>query len=197
MIRLGVTGGIGSGKSTICRVFQLLGVPIYYADARAKWLIETDKELVTLITNLLGKDAYLKGKYNTRFVGKQVFGNVALLEKLNKLVHPVVQEDWLQWCLAKRNQKLLIKEAAIMEAAGMRTDLDKVLYIYASDSTRVKRVMERDTFRSGQSIRNIISKQRDIASYRKISDFEIDNNDTELVIPQVLTLYNQLTSSTS
>lgn len=197
MIRLGVTGGIGSGKSTVCRVFQLLGVPIYYADARAKWLIETDKELVTSITNLLGKDAYLNGKYNTRFVGKQVFGNEVLLQKLNKLVHPVVQEDWSQWCLAKRNHKLLIKEAAIMEAASMRIDLDKVLYIYASDTTRVKRVMERDTFRSVESIRDIISKQRDIASYRKISDFEIDNNDTELVIPQVLTLYNQLNSSTS
>lgn len=197
MIRLGVTGGIGSGKSTICRVFQLLGVPIYYADARAKWLIENNLELVESIKRLLGEESYVKGEYNSRYVGSKVFRNSDLLAKLNNLVHPAVQDDWVQWCRSRGDHRLLIKEAAIMGPASAVFSLDKVLYVYSSESLRLSRVSKRDSFRSKESIQSIIAKQRSEASYREISDFEIDNNDKRLVIPQVMSIFEKLINTTS
>lgn len=192
MIRLGVTGGIGSGKSTICQVFQLFGVPVYYADARAKMLIENDQELVEGIKKLLGAESYQDGKYNSSFVATKVFNNKELLSELNGLVHPAVRNDWKKWTLTKSQSKLLIKEAAIMHAADEDPLLDKVLYVFASEKTRISRVSSRDAYRSKDDIQNIIAKQKSEKSYRSIADLILNNEGDELVIPQVIEILEKL-----
>lgn len=194
MIRLGITGGIGSGKSTICRIFQLFGVPVYYADARAKWLIENDESLVKDIVKLLGKEAYQNGIYNSSYVGTKVFKNRKLLDELNSLVHPVVRQDWKHWSesLQKKGERIVLKEAAIMYAAKEDPSLDKVIYVFAPESVRMQRVLSRDPFRNTKSIGNIIAKQRSESSYRDIADFVLENNDDSLVIPQVKQIMKEL-----
>lgn len=190
MLKIGVTGGIGSGKSIVCRIFSALGVPVYSADDRAKWLLNHDLSLKSAVTQLLGSEAYLpNGIYNRAWVASQVFQNPPLLQKLNAIVHPRVGEDTQEWVEQNSNAPYVIKEAAIMAKAGQNNDLDKVIVVDATVDLRVARVMQRDPQRSEKDIRDIIARQISDEERHKIADFVIYNDESQLLIPQVWKLH--------
>ncbi len=191
MLRVGITGGIGSGKSTVARIFKLLNVPIYNADMRAKWLILNKPSVKESIIDLLGTEAYFhSGEYNTTFVAGKVFEDQNLLIKLNQIVHPAVKIDFEEWCFNKEGHyPYVIKEAAIMKN---KLGLDHIIYVYASEDVRLKRILSRD-HRTVEEIRRIMEKQFSEKEFRSISDFVIDN-DSEMLIPQVLSIHKKLIS---
>ncbi len=195
-LQIGVTGGIGSGKSVVCRVFSALGVPIYEADSQAKWLTNHDPALRADILNLLGPEAYTtdpsepeSGVYNTAWVAAQVFANPTLLTQLNKLIHPRVMADTETWVAQHAHQSYVIKEAAIMRAAGDHNTLDKVIVVTAPIDLRIARIRQRDPHRSETDIRNIIDRQVSDADRLKIADYVVRNDETELLLPQLVRLH--------
>jgi dephospho-CoA kinase len=190
MLQIGITGGIGSGKSIVCRIFSALGVPVYSADDRAKWLLNHDLSLKSAVTQLLGSEAYLpNGIYNRAWVASQVFQNPPLLQKLNAIVHPRVGEDTQEWVEQNTNAPYLIKEAAIMAKAGQNNALAQVIVVHAPAALRVARVLKRDPQRSEKEVRDIIARQISDEERHKIADFVINNDESQLLIPQVWGLH--------
>ncbi len=189
MMKIGITGGIGSGKSIVCEIFKVLGIPIYNADAKAKWLTNNDLQLRKEIKELLGRQAYdANGMYSRKWVAEQVFANPDLLKQLNMLIHPRVFEDTARWVEQNQNAPYLIKEAALMNRAGEGNDLDKVVLVSAPLDLKIERIKKRDPQRSLDEIRAIINRQKSEAEFQEIADFEIINDDQMMVIPQVLKL---------
>ena len=194
---IGITGGIGSGKSLICKIFSMMNIPIYDADSRAKYLINNDLFLKNSIKTLLGKNAYLPtGKYNRKWVASQVFNNPDLLKQLNSLVHPCVHKDSHDWVKKYSKSPFLIYEAALMKAAGDNNMFDKVIVINAPINLRIQRIQVRDK-RSEQEIKDIIARQFSDEERLKIADYVIENDDKEPVLEQVLELYEILVGQVS
>jgi len=186
---IGITGGIGSGKSIVCKVFATMGIPIYEADSRAKALMNNDLALKKSIKNLLGESAYTStGEYNRAWVASQVFNNPALLQKLNAIVHPRVREDADNWIKQNTNSPFLLYEAAIMKAAGDGNYFDKVIVVNAPIDLRIRRVQKRDN-RSEQEIRDIIARQISDEERLKIADFVIENNEQIPLLEQIISFY--------
>jgi len=186
---IGVTGGIGSGKSMVCRLFECLDIPVYYADSRAKWLTNHDPEIREKVVALLGHEAYdSAGHYNTRFVASAVFNNEPLLKALNAIIHPVVLRDTRDWVAQNAGAPYLVKEAAIMAKAGQANALDYVVVVEAPVELRIQRILQRDN-RAEQEIRAIIERQISDESRREISDFIVQNDNDSELIPQVLRLH--------
>ncbi|AEI49560.1 dephospho-CoA kinase [Runella slithyformis] len=190
MLQIGVTGGIGSGKSMVCRIFSALGVPVYYADERAKWLLNHDHQLQRSVIELLGNEAYTANStYNRAWVASQVFQNPSLLQQLNAIVHPRVREDTEAWMKQNAAAPYVVKEAAIMAKAGQNNALDKVIVVDAPVALRVTRVLQRDPQRSEKEIRDIIARQISDKERRQIADYVIYNDESKLLIPQVWKLH--------
>lgn len=190
MKQIGVTGGIGSGKSTVCQVFRALGIPVYVADDRARWLTDHDPILKADIARLLGPDAYtISGKYNRPWVASQVFQNPDLLQKLNQLVHPRVMADTLSWVDQHRSSSYVIKEAALMRAAGDHNTLDKVVVVQAPIQLRIGRIRRRDPHRSEAEIQAIIDNQMSDGDRAKIADYVLVNDEASLLLPQIIALH--------
>jgi dephospho-CoA kinase len=193
VIRLGVTGGIGSGKTTVCRVFECLSVPVYYADERARWLTEHHPQIRQEITALLGNESYTQeGKYNTQFVSSRVFGDSELLVALNRIVHPRVKEDTRLWVAQHAHASYVVKEAAIMSKASPKNELDCVLAVVSPELLRIERVMARDPHRTEDQIRSIMANQASEAELRALADFVVQNDEQTLLLPQVLALHEKL-----
>lgn len=193
---IGITGGIGSGKSIICKVFELLGVPVYYADSRANWLTNNDLQLRKEIKELLGRQAYDEnGQYNRKWVASQVFDNSQLLQMLNMLIHPRVFDDTKKWLTLYQNQPYVVREAAISNATGERNDLDKTIVVSCPIEVRIKRILQRDPQRSDEQIRAIIARQKTEEEFSKIADYQIINDDEKLVLPQILRIHQILTGN--
>ena len=194
---IGITGGIGSGKSLICKIFSTINIPIYDADSRAKYLINNDLSLKNSIKNLLGENAYLPtGIYNRKWVASQVFNNPDLLKQLNSLVHPCVHKDSHDWVKKYSKSPFLIYEAALMKAAGDNNMFDKVIVVNAPINLRIQRIQVRDK-RSEQEIKDIIARQISDEERLKIADYVIENDDKEPVLKQVLELYEILSGQVS
>ena len=189
-LQIGVTGGIGSGKSTVCRVFRAMGIPVYEADERAKWLTDHDPILKADIRRLLGSQAYdHAGRYNRSWVASQVFDNPDLLSQLNALVHPRVMADTQRWVREQVGQPYVIKEAALMNAAGQHNDLDRVVVVHAPETLRIERVRKRDPHRSEAEIRNIIRRQISDEQRFALADYVLYNDETQLLLPQIDALH--------
>lgn len=189
-LQIGITGGIGSGKSVVCRIFEALGVPFYSADERAKWLLNHDDKLKKTVEALLGKDAYLAdGGYNRRWVAQEVFSKPALLQQLNAVVHPRVGEDTEAWVKKHKKAPYLVKEAAIMARAGQNNSLDKIIVVEAPVELRVARVLQRDSQRSEAEIRDIIARQISDDERLKLADYVVKNDESQLLLPQVWELH--------
>ena len=189
---IGITGGIGSGKSIICKIFSTLNIPIYDADSRAKYLIKNDITLKESIKNLLGENAYMPtGEYDRTWVASKVFNNPDLLNQLNLLVHPCVKKDSHNWVKKYPKSTFLLYEAALMKAAGDHNMFEKVVVINAPTNLRIKRIQQRDK-RSEQEIRDIIARQITDEERLKIADYVIENDDKKPVLEQVLTLYKKI-----
>ncbi|MEZ0607439.1 dephospho-CoA kinase [Fibrella sp. WM1] len=190
MKKIGITGGIGSGKSTVCHVFRILNVPVYEADERAKWLTNHDPILKADIIRLLGPAAYdAAGQYNRAFVAAQVFTNPALLKQLNALVHPRVFADTARWADEHKQYPYVLKEAALMNAAGDGNDLDAVVVVTAPEPLRVARIRQRDPQRSTAEIQAIIDRQISEEARLKLADFVLINDEANLLLPQILRLH--------
>lgn len=190
---IGITGGIGSGKSIVCKVFELLGIPVYYADLRANWLANNDLQLRKEIKELLGRQAYDEnGLYNKKWIANQVFEDPQLLQMLNILIHPRVFDDTKKWLEQHQNQPYVIREAAISNAARKGNDLDKIIVVSCPFAIRIKRIKQRDPQRSMDQIHSIIARQKSDDDFLNIADYQIINNDSELILPQILTLHQKL-----
>lgn len=191
-IIVGITGGIGSGKSTVAKVFSLLGVPVYEADSRAKLIVVQNQELKRDIIALLGAEAYLAdGSYHRAWVASQVFGQPALLQQLNALVHPAVRKDAQEWVTQHQDTPYVLYEAALLKGAGDGNLCDKMISVIAPIDLRVQRVKLRDN-RSEEEIRAIIERQLPDTERIKFSDWLIQNDDQTPVIPQVLQIHHSL-----
>ncbi len=194
-MQIGITGGIGSGKSLVCRIFNCLGVSVYDADSRAKSVMTTDGILVMQIKKEFGGLSYhADGSLNRNYLAKTVFNNPERLEVLNKLVHPRVGEDYQSWLEEHKDEHYVLKEAALLYESGSYKLLDKIIVVHAPETMRIARVKQRDPHRSEQDIKTIIHNQWNDEVKLKQADFVVLNDETKLVIPQVLVLH-QLFSS--
>ncbi len=192
---IGVTGGIGAGKSTVCLIFKALGAPIYDADSRAKWLLAHDPRLREQVTHHFGQATYLSdGSLDRAHLAAAVFGHQEKRELLNSLVHPRVGEDTRAWVMAQTGRfPYLIKEAALMIEAGSHRELDQLLVVTAPLDLRISRVQARDPQRSETEIRAIIAAQMPEADKIKLANHVIHNDGQQLLIPQVLALHRRWT----
>ena len=192
MLQVGITGGIGSGKTTICRIFEILGIPIYYADDRAKALMVEDATLIKKITQLFGEAAYLKdGGLNRQHIASIAFNDPSKLKALNAIVHPAVREDGIRWNQEQKGVPYTLKEAALLFESGNYQVLDKIITVAAPIRIRLKRVMKRDNSTAAQ-VRARMDKQMKDKEKKALSDYVIYNNDKKLLIPQVLKIHHQL-----
>jgi len=192
MLKVGLTGGIGSGKTTIAKIFELLNVPVYYADEASKRLYHTDQDLIRNIKKHFGEDVYTNEQLNRSKLAGIVFNDPDKLNLLNELVHPPTIRDAEEW-MKKQTAPYVIKEAALLFESGSAQGLDYIIGVKAPVHYRIKRVMERD----GVSREDVISRanrQIDEDIKMRLCDFLIINNEQELVIPQVLELHSKLAS---
>ncbi len=189
-IQVGVTGGIGSGKSVVCRIFACLGIPVYEADQRANWLADHDPAIRQEVLTLLGPDSYTsEGTYNRKYVASRVFTEPSLLQQLNQIIHPRVFADSDRWLQTQVDQPYVIREAALMNKAGDGNTLNYVIVVKAPLDLRVHRTQLRDPHRSEAEIRAIIERQISDETRLQLADFVIENGLEDALIPQVLKLH--------
>lgn len=191
--QVGITGGIGSGKSTVAAIFHCLRIPIYDADSRAKMLMRQDAQLVKQIKNEFGERAYHGAQLDRAYLAENVFGFPDRLAKLNGFVHPRVAEDYRQWTTVHTDSVYLLKEAALLFETGSAKDLDKIIVVTAPEQVRLQRVQHRDG-RSEQAVRDIMQRQLPEENRIAQADFVINNDGTTAVIPQVLRIHQNILS---
>ena len=193
MLKVGITGGIGSGKSTVSRFFSELGVPVYDSDQRAKSLMQHDDSIIIKIKKEFGDDSYLNNVLNRSHIAKIVFKNELKLKQLNAIVHPLVRTDFNNWLSQNSNAKFVIKEAAIMIESGAYKDLDKLIVVNANREQKIKWIKKRDHLLL-EDIENRIQNQLSDKMRNQYADFIIENNSSKKELKQqVLTIYNKLT----
>ena len=188
---LGVTGGIGSGKSLVCRIFSVMGIPVFEADAEAKKILMSDPHVMKNLHQVFGDEAFTDGVPDRKKIAAIVFTDPGKLQKLNGIIHPAVANAFDTWMKDHMDASFVIREAAILIESGSYKTTDKVLVVTASEETRVQRVMKRDKVTAEQvraRMKNQLSEQERL-SY---ADFVINNDGHEMLIPQVLKVYNQL-----
>ncbi|MBL7887986.1 MAG: dephospho-CoA kinase [Bacteroidia bacterium] len=191
MIKVGITGGIGSGKTTVCKLFELLGVPVYYSDTEAKKLLDEDEVVKQQIVDLFGHDVIDEsGRVDRKKMAALVFNNKERLEQLNTVVHPAVAQHFEAW-YKKQTAVFVLKEAAILFESGAHKQVDKVIVVSAPLDLKVERVMKRDKVAAEEVLKRINSQMVDEEKV-KLADHVIYNDEKELLIPQVIAVYQQL-----
>ncbi|WP_439880961.1 dephospho-CoA kinase [Pontibacter sp. MBLB2868] len=190
MLKVGITGGIGVGKTIVSRIFSLLGVPVYDSDGRAKWVMRHNAVLQQELTGAFGEETFTEeGELNRAYLAKIVFKNPQRLEQLNRLVHPHVRRDFLSWVAGHADKPYVMKEAALMYESEAWRQIDTMIAVYAPMNVRIKRLLLRDTHRTEDDVRAIIEKQLSEEEKMARADHIIYNDDQQLVIPQVLALH--------
>ena len=188
--QIGITGGIGSGKSLVCKIFSRLGIPVYDADSHAKELMTTDGILISQIKKEFGELSYLgHGGLNRKYLSAEVFSDAGKLERLNGLVHPRVAHHYDMWVQQQAGMVYVVKEAALLVEAGSYKTLDRLIVVSAPESMRIQRVLKRDPQRTEQQVREVMSHQMAEEQKLALADDVIMNDETRLVIPQVLELH--------
>lgn len=189
---VGITGGIGSGKSVVSMIFRQLGIPVYDSDAEAKLLYDKFPELRNAVRVQISEDAFdANGKLDRKKLAEIVFQFPEKLEILNQLVHPLVKKDFQDWVQKNQEAAYLVKEAAILFESGAYSDCDKVITVVAPRDLRVQRVRERDR-KTKAEIEAIMDRQSGDEEKIKRSDFVIQNDEKELILPQVLAIHESL-----
>jgi dephospho-CoA kinase len=190
MLRIGLTGGMGSGKSTIAKIFEVLGIPVYYADEAAKRLMNENPVLRKQIREHFGDASYEGAFLNRAYIASQVFNNKEKLELLNSLVHPLTLEDGEHWML-RQHSRYTVREAALIFESGAEKWLDYVIGVSAPLPLRISRIIKRDQIsqeQAGSRIKNQLDEEIKMSR----CDFLIYNDDRQAVLPQVLDLHNKL-----
>lgn len=190
---IGITGGIGAGKTIVSSIFKNLGIPVYNADERAKHLMNHDQKLIQDITRNFGPDTFRDGKLNRSYLADHVFDNKEKLEQLNQFVHPVVREDYRQWRKQFEDNPYTLKEAALLFETGSYHELDQTILVFAPLPLRIQRVLLRDIHRTKSDVEKIIKNQLAEEEKKNLADHIIYNDDTKMVIPQVLRIHQHLT----
>lgn len=194
MLKVGITGGIGSGKTTVCKLFEALQVPIYYADDRAKWLMQNDSELMDGLREAFGSEVYTgAGLLNRGFLAEIVFNDSEKLALLNGLVHPAVHRDNEEWQAAQAAQGSVytLKEAALLYESGANYQLDKIIVVSAPLEARIARVMQRDNC-AREAVLARIDKQMPQSEKENMADFVVINENQDALAAQVQRLHEQL-----
>jgi dephospho-CoA kinase len=191
MYQVGVTGGIGSGKTLVCSILEVLGIPVYYADLEARKLMNSDPALKEGITDLFGNDAFTEGKLDRKFIGSKVFGHPEMLKSLNNLVHPAVRKDYRRWVSGRTGVPYVVEEAAILFESGAQQFLDMSVLVYAPRELRVGRVIARDGVEREEVLRRI-SHQMDEKEKRDLADEVIINDNRRMLVPQVVALHEKI-----
>ncbi len=190
--KVGVTGGIGAGKTTASKVFRVLGIPLYNADDRAKWLMAKDEALKQAICAEFGAEAYHQnGSLNRGFLASKVFSDPVQTDKINAIVHPRVGADFREW-FQQQTTPYVLKEAALLFESGSYKELDKTILVTAPLFIRVQRVLKRDPHRTEQQVMDIVEKQWDEGRKKELADYILDNSGESLLLPQILTVHQQL-----
>ena len=192
MLKIGITGGIGSGKSTVTKLFEVLGIPVYNADDAAKRLMNENEALKESIKQTFGEAAYTNGLLNRKYIADIVFTNPKKLEALNGIVHPATLYDAELW-MSKQNCPYAIKEAALIFESGAQEQLDYVIGVYAPAPLRIQRTMQRDDV-SREAVIARMNKQINETIKMRLCDFIITNDEQQLLIPQVIELHQKLLS---
>lgn len=192
MLKIGITGGIGSGKTTVCRIFETLGVPVFYADTVAKQIMVTDAILIQGVKDTFGEASYTdEGTLNNKHIAAIVFNNTDELAKLNKLVHPAVFRAFEHWLLeVPKTVPYVLKEAALLFESGSYQLCDQNVLVIAPIENRLKWVMERDSATEAQ-VRARMDKQFSDTEKTKLADAVIRNNETDSLILQTMALHHQ------
>ena len=191
MLQVGLTGNIGSGKTTICKVFEKLGVPVFYADLRARKIMER-RAVINRVVDAFGKDVLDEGStLNRKALAGIVFNDREKLDILNSIVHPLVREEYLEWADERQDQPYLIEEAAILFESGMASHFDKIIVVAAPLELRVSRVMERDGVNREEVLRRAENQFSEKVLLAR-ADYVIHNDESQLVLPQVLAIDQSL-----
>ena len=189
MLRVGITGGIGSGKSTVSKIFEVLGIPVYYADEASKRLMNENEALKEKLKSIFGDGTYIDGQLNRSYLSAIVFNDPLKLALLNSIVHPATIKDAEDW-MKKQTAPYAIKEAALVFESGSQEHLDKVIGVYAPAAVRILRVMQRDKV-TREEVQSRMNKQIDEDMKMRLCDYVITNNEQELLIPQVIKLHQK------
>jgi dephospho-CoA kinase len=190
MLKVGITGGIGSGKSTVARIFGVLGIPVYDADAAAKLIMNRDEGLKAQLATHFGTDLYVSGQLDRALLASRVFANPDKLALLNSLVHPVTIADAARWMLEQQGSYAL-KEAALIFESGSQQDLDYVIGVYAPEALRIRRAMQRDGV-TREQVKARMRQQIPDSIKMRLCDWVIVNDEQQAVIPQVLHIHHTL-----
>lgn len=190
MLRVGLTGGIGSGKSTVARIFEVLGIPVYYADIEAKRLMETDPALIQGIKHLFGEEAYFDGILNRSHIATKMFAESSLTTAMNALVHPATITDGEAW-MKKQQAPYAIKEAALIFESGTQQYLDHVIGVSAPPTLRLYRSMKRDGS-TKEKVLARMTQQMDEDIKMKLCDSVLINDEHHALLPQVMDLHEKL-----
>jgi len=191
-LQIGITGGIGSGKSIVCKIFSCLGAPVYDADSRAKSIMTTDGILRGQIKKEFGDLAYLSDESLDRaYLSRVIFENQEKRNLLNQMVHPRVAADTERWLDQNKEASYVVREAALLIESGAYQNVDKVILVTAPEELRIKRVLARDPHRLREEIRKIIATQMPEEEKKKVADVVVYNDETQLLVPQILQLHNQ------
>jgi len=190
MKKIGLTGGIGVGKTYVSKIFLNLGYPVFNADIQAKKCLVEDRDLIKKIKNTFGSVIYKSGELQKKELANIVFNNIQKLDQLNKLVHPVVKNRFSNWC-KKQDASLVIKEAAILFESDSHLGLDAVICISCPDTIRVERVQKRDQM-SKDEVLNRINKQMPQTEKEKLSNYVIVNDGSQLLLPQIVNILKEM-----
>jgi len=195
MLKVGITGNMGSGKSTVCRLLEYLGVPVFYADTEAKRLMQTDRPLQAAIVELLGPGAFPEGQIDRRFIASKVFGSQRLLNSLNKLVHPRVQDAFMDWFRSlPPSVPYAAEEAALLFESGGYRLMDRVILVSAPLELRIQRVIARD-HSTREEVLSRMNRQWPEERKVALADDVIYNDGSILLLPQVLEIHEKLSVS--
>ncbi|MEM1323566.1 MAG: dephospho-CoA kinase [Bacteroidota bacterium] len=192
MLKIGITGGIGSGKTTVCQFFELFGIPVYYADPRAKALMTEDAALVEQVKTIFGEAAYLPdGSLNRKHIAGIAFQDKSRLALLNAAVHPAVARDGERWNAEQSDAPYTLKEAALLFESGSYEQLDKIITIFAPRELRLQRVLQRDQS-DRADVEARMDQQMPEEEKLRLADYVIHNDGQKLLLPQVVAVHRQL-----
>ena len=183
---IGITGGIGAGKSTVSTICKHLGFKVYNSDQRAKEIVSEDSIIKKKLISFFGNNIYKNGVLDRKFLSDKIFNDKSSLEQINSIIHPAVKKDFNSWVKNNSNEKILFKESALLLESGAYKELDKIILIVSDKNLRVSRVLNRDQKRSKKEIESIIDKQIDEVDAIKYADIVIDNNHKKMLLPSVI-----------
>lgn len=191
MLKVGLTGGIGSGKSTVSQVFINLGVPVFNSDLVARNIVNTNAKAIKKIKSAFGKQLYDSGELDRKALAAIVFTNPDALEQLNSIVHPLVGEEFNKWCDKNSSAPYILKEAAILFESGAHQNLDRIITVYTKKEERIRRIIARDNV-SAEDVEHRMNNQWTDETRNKLADFIIINDDKDKLLPQVMELHEVL-----